>query len=51
MRKWAWLGQWLAALMVAAGLAVEGATGAHTGYIIITAGALVFALATKLRRA
>lgn len=50
MRKWAWLGQWLAALLVAAGIGVEIGTGAHIGFIVITGGSLVFALATKLRR-
>lgn len=50
MRKWAFLGQWLAALIVAAGIGVELATGAHLGFVIITGGSLVFAIATKIRR-
>ena len=48
--KKAWLGQWLAALLCSAGLGVEAATGADIGYMIITGGALVFAIFTKLRR-
>jgi len=50
MRKWAWTGQWGAALLVSAGLGVEFAMGADLGYILITGGALVFALFTKWRR-
>jgi len=50
MRKWIWLGQWLAALVGACGIGVELATGADIGYIIICTGALVFVIATKLKR-
>ena len=49
MRK-AWLGQWLAALMVACGIGVEIGMGGHIGYILITSGALIFAVFTKLKR-
>ena len=46
MRKWAWLGQWVAALLVSAGIGVEFAMGADLGYIFITFGALVGLIAT-----
>lgn len=50
MRKWAFLGQWLAALIVAAGIGIELAMEAHIGFVVITGGSLVFAIATKIRR-
>lgn len=50
MRRWAFLGQWLAALICAAGIGVEIATGADVGYILITLGAITFAIFTKLGR-
>ncbi len=50
MRKWAWLGQWFAGLMMACGIGVEVAMHAPIGWIIITTGSLVAFLFTKLRR-
>lgn len=50
MRKWMWLGQWTAGLIVAIGIGVELGTGADIGYVIITAGSLVLFIATKLKR-
>ena len=50
MRKRAWLGQWMAALIGAAGLGCEIAYQADLYYILITAGALTFAIFTKLSR-
>jgi len=35
--------------MVAGGITYEIMTGAHVGYVLITAGALVFAISTKVR--
>lgn len=43
------VGQWLAVLMVSVGLIVEVATGANLGFVIITAGSLIFAIATKIK--
>ena len=42
--------QLVAIIMVAAGIAVELATGGHLGYVLITSGALVFAISTKIRK-
>ena len=41
--------QILAIVMVAAGISFELITGAHVGYILITGGALVFAISTKIK--
>lgn len=35
--------------MVAAGITFEVVTGAHLGYILITGGALAFAISTKVK--
>lgn len=35
---------------VASGITYEVLTGAHLGYVLITLGALVFAISTKMRR-
>jgi len=35
--------------MVGAGITYEVTAGAHLGYILITAGALVFAISTKIK--
>lgn len=35
---------------VAAGIIFEYLTGAHLGYVLITLGALVFAISTKIRK-
>lgn len=50
MRKWAFWGQWGAALLVAVGIGIELAMRAPIGFIFITAGSLIFALATKYKR-
>ena len=42
--------QLTAIVMVAAGIAVELATGGHLGYVLITSGALVFAISTKIKK-
>ena len=41
--------QLVAIIMVAAGIVVELMTGGHTGYVLITSGALVFAISTKIK--
>ncbi|MBA7521499.1 hypothetical protein ES705_13606 [subsurface metagenome] len=41
--------QLLSIAMVAAGITYEIMTGAHLGYILITAGALAFAISTKIK--
>ncbi len=42
--------QLISIAMVGAGIAFEVLTGAHLGYILITAGALVFAISTKIKK-
>lgn len=42
-------GQWLAVFMVTAGIGIEVGYGAHIGFVLITAGSLIFALATKIK--
>ena len=42
--------QLIAIVMVAAGITYEIMAGAHLGYIIITVGALVFAISTKIKK-
>ena len=42
--------QTLSIVMVAAGIIFELITGAALGYLLITGGALVFAISTKIRR-
>ena len=41
--------QLVAIVMVAAGITVEIMTGGHAGYVLITSGALVFAISTKIK--
>ena len=41
--------QLLAIAIVAAGIVVEISTGGHLGYVLITSGALVFAISTKIK--
>ena len=41
--------QLLSIVMVAAGITYEVMAGAHLGYVLITAGALVFAISTKIK--
>jgi hypothetical protein len=56
VRDKAWLGQWLAAVIVATGIGFEIAmvtlykTPAELGAALIATGALTFAIATKLKR-
>jgi hypothetical protein len=50
MRKHLWAVQWIAALMSAGGIGVELSTGADLGYVLITSGAVLFAIITKLGR-
>lgn len=42
-------GQWIACLVLIAGLSVELVQHAHVGYILITAGSFAFAIITKFR--
>ena len=42
--------QLTAIIMVAAGITFEAMTGAHLGYVLITAGALAFAISTKIKK-
>ncbi|MBA7518427.1 hypothetical protein ES705_10497 [subsurface metagenome] len=42
--------QLISIAMVAAGITFEVMTGAHLGYILITGGALVFAISTKIKK-
>jgi len=42
--------QLLAIAAVAIGITFEFMTGAHLGYVLITGGALVFAISTKIGR-
>jgi len=49
MKHIPWLGQWVAAIMVGIGIGVEFALGANIGFVLVTLGALLFAIATKLR--
>lgn len=42
-------GQWLAALCVIAGIGIEVLYMAHAGFIFITLGSLIFAIATKIK--
>ena len=42
--------QLTAIIVVAAGITFELMTGAHLGYVLITAGALAFAISTKIKK-
>lgn len=42
-------GQWLAVLIVTAGIAIEIKYEADLGFVLITAGSLILALATKIK--
>ena len=42
--------QLAAIAVVAAGITYEAMTGAHLGYVLITAGALAFAISTKIKK-
>ena len=41
--------QILTIIMVVAGIAFEVKTGAHLGFVLISGGALVFAISTKIK--
>ena len=43
------IGQWMAVLTTTSGLTYEVITGAHFGFVLITAGALAFAVFTKIK--
>ncbi|MBA7539554.1 hypothetical protein ES705_31834 [subsurface metagenome] len=42
--------QLISIAMVAAGITFEVLTGAHLGYVLITGGALAFAISTKIKK-
>lgn len=42
--------QLLSIVVVSIGIAYEVVTGAHLGYVLVTGGALVFAISTKVKR-
>ena len=42
--------QLVAIVMVAAGITFEAMTGAHLGYVLISGGALAFAISTKIKK-
>ena len=42
-------GQWLAVFVVTAGIGIEIGYGAHLGFVLITAGSVILALATKYK--
>lgn len=43
------IGQWVGMLAVICGILIEVSMGAHFGFCAITAGSLVWAIATKIR--
>ena len=43
------IGQWLACVLLAGGIGVEIYYRSHVGYLAITLGSVLFALATKLK--
>ncbi|MDI6814958.1 MAG: hypothetical protein QMC90_02595, partial [Dehalococcoidales bacterium] len=48
-RKIGVAGQWFGGLLCLAGIIIEIILRAEVGYILITSGAVIFAIATKLR--
>ena len=42
------LGQWVGAIAVVIGIAYEKKYKAHWGFVLITAGSLIYAISTKL---
>ena len=42
-------GQWLSVLLVTVGIGVEVGYGANIGFVCITAGGVVLAIATKIK--
>lgn len=43
------VGQWLALVSCVVGIVIEIKYGANIGYIAITAGSLIFSIATKIK--
>ena len=43
------IGQWAAVFVVTFGIGIEVAYGAHCGFVFITAGGVILALATKIK--
>lgn len=43
------LGQWLAVVLVSAGIVIEVYYGAHIGFVFLTGGSLAFAIGTKIK--
>lgn len=51
MQKYHYMvGQWVAAAICAGGIGIEVVMGADLGYVLITVGAVAFAVVTKFRR-
>lgn len=46
---WGIVGQWLACFLVGVGIGIELVCRAHVGFVFITLGSLVLALATKVK--
>lgn len=49
MARWGELGQWIGMAATIGGLIVEGLTGADIGYVLITAGSLLWSIFTKVK--
>lgn len=43
------IGQWSAVFMVTFGIGIEVGYGAHLGFVLITTGGIILALATKIK--
>lgn len=43
------IGQWLAVFVVTFGIGIEVGYGAHLGFVFITAGGVILAVATKVK--
>jgi len=43
------IGQWTAVFVVTLGIGIEVGYGAHIGFVLITAGGVILALATKIK--
>ena len=43
------IGQWAAVFMVTVGIGIEVGYGAHIGFVFITAGGIILAMATKIK--
>ena len=48
MKLFGMIGQWLGMLAIVIGIIYEIHTGAHFGYILITIGGFIYAVATKI---